>query len=77
MPNNGPDLAISARISGNGGITKTGAGTLTLSNTNTYTGATIVNAGTLLFNGSQSASAVTVNRGAILGGTNGTSAPLA
>ena len=72
VPNNGPDLAISASISGNGGITKTGAGTLTLSNTNTYTGATIVNAGTLLVNGSQSASAVTVNRGAILGGTNGT-----
>jgi len=74
VPNNGPDLAISASISGTGGITKTGAGTLTLSNTNTntYTGATIVNAGTLLVNGSQSASAVTVNSGAILGGTNGT-----
>ena len=72
VPSNGPDLAISASISGNGGITKTGAGTLTLSNTNTYTGATIVNAGTLLVNGSQSASAVTVNSGAILGGTNGT-----
>ena len=73
VPNNGPDLAVSAILSGAGaGITKAGAGTLTLSNTNTYTGATTVNAGTLLVNGSQPASAVTVNSGAILGGTNGT-----
>ena len=73
MPNSGPDLLVSAAISGAGaGITKTGAGTLTLSNTNTYTAATTVNAGTLLVNGSQSASAVSVNSGAILGGTGGT-----
>jgi autotransporter-associated beta strand protein len=41
-------IAISAGISGSGfGITKTGAGTLTLSGNNTYTGTTTVNAGTL------------------------------
>ena len=73
VPNNGPDLAVSAILSGAGaGITKAGAGTLTLSSNNTYTGATTVNAGTLLVNGSQPVSAVTVNTGAILGGTDGT-----
>ena len=53
-------------------LTKSGAGTLTLSNTNTFSGATTVNAGTLLVNGSQSGSILTVNGGAVLGGANGT-----
>jgi autotransporter-associated beta strand protein len=39
---------ISGVISGSGGISKDGAGTLTLSASNTYTGATAVNAGTLV-----------------------------
>lgn len=52
-----------------GGIAKTGSGTLILGGTNTYTGATNVNAGTLLINGSLAAgSAVTVASGASLGG---------
>jgi fibronectin-binding autotransporter adhesin len=39
---------ISAILAGNGQLTKTGAGTLTLSGANTYTGATSVNAGTVV-----------------------------
>jgi autotransporter-associated beta strand protein len=53
-------------------ITKNGVGTWTLGGANTYVGPTTVNAGTLLINGSTSAtSAVTVNGSATLG-TQGT-----
>jgi autotransporter-associated beta strand protein len=56
--------------SGTGGsLVKVGTGTLTLSGTNTYTGATTVNAGTLIVNGSIASSPVTVNAGAMLAGT--------
>jgi autotransporter-associated beta strand protein len=56
-------------ISGTGQLIKSGAGTLDLTGTNTYTGATTVNAGALLVNGSTAAgSAVTVN-GGTLGGS--------
>jgi len=54
-----------------GGLAKLGAGTLTLTATNTYTGDTIVSNGTLLVNGSLTNSAVIVMTGATLGG-NGT-----
>lgn len=50
-------------------VTKTGSGILTLSGTNTYTGATAVNAGTLLVNGSLGATVVTVGASGTLGGT--------
>lgn len=55
-------------ISGTGGVTKTGANDLTLGGANTYTGATLVNAGRLVVDGSVANSAVTVNAGATLGG---------
>ena len=60
------DGQLSGLLSGaSGGITKTGAGTLVMSNTgNSYTGGTIVNAGTLLSSASEvlpDASAITVS----------------
>jgi len=52
------------------GLSKTGPGTMRLTATNTFTGATNVDAGTLLVNGSlAAASAVTVAGGATLGGS--------
>ncbi|RYD19861.1 MAG: PEP-CTERM sorting domain-containing protein [Verrucomicrobiaceae bacterium] len=55
-----------------GGLTKSGNGILTLTAASTYTGATVVSAGTLLVNGSLGNTAVTVQSGATLGGTGGT-----
>jgi autotransporter-associated beta strand protein len=56
---------------GTGGLTKAGAGTLTLGGPNTYTGTTTVDAGTLVVNGTISGS-TTVNSGGTLAGSNGT-----
>lgn len=52
-----------------GGLTKSGNGTLTLSATNTYTGATTNNAGTLLVNGTHTGGLDYSVLGGTLGGT--------
>jgi fibronectin-binding autotransporter adhesin len=50
------------------GLTKTGVGILAFSGTESYTGATNVNAGTLLVNGSLTSSPLTMLSGATIGG---------
>lgn len=62
---------LSGVIAGSGfGLIKAGAGTLALTNANTFTGPTTVSAGTLLFNGDSSAVTGGVSAlGGVLGGT--------
>lgn len=72
--NNSGNVIISSVItngsgSGADGLTKNGAGSLTLAGASTYTGATIINAGALFVNGSLANTAVTVAGGSLLGGS--------
>ncbi|WP_245321786.1 autotransporter outer membrane beta-barrel domain-containing protein [Bradyrhizobium sp. LTSPM299] len=75
-------VALSNVITGTGGIAQIGTGTLTLSASNTYSGGTIVNAGTLQLSGPGTLGATsgttTVNTGGTLdlGGTTQTQAAL-
>jgi autotransporter-associated beta strand protein len=72
---NGTTLSAGGSISGAFALTKTGSGTLALNGVNIYSGGTIVSAGTLLanssdtLNGSTGSGLVTVASGATLGGT--------
>ena len=65
--NNDGAAAINGIISGTGGLTKSGTGTLTLSGLNSYNGNTIVNGGTLRVSGTiDGGGTVTVASGATL-----------
>jgi autotransporter-associated beta strand protein len=63
---NGFAIGIGAVLTGTGPLTKSGAGMLTLSAANTFTGATTVTAGTLLQQSSTASSAHTIASGAVL-----------
>ena len=67
---NGFSSTMAQSISGMGGLTKAGAGILNLTGTSTYTGPTIVQAGTLAVNGSIT-SLTSIEAQGVLGG-NGT-----
>jgi fibronectin-binding autotransporter adhesin len=68
---NGGNTSYSGILSGDGGLTKLGLGTLVVSGSNTYLGNTVVSVGALLVNGNQSSAsgAVSVASGATLGGS--------
>jgi autotransporter-associated beta strand protein len=69
IDSNGFNVATSQALSGAGGLEKSGAGSLTLNGAHTYTGPTLVSAGTLtLALNSSITSAVTVANGAALAG---------
>ena len=61
--------AYAGNSTGTGGIVKRGSGTLTLAGSNSHSGPTTVAAGALLVDGVVTASAVTVQGGALVGGS--------
>nr|USU31146.1 autotransporter-associated beta strand repeat-containing protein [Methylobacterium sp. OTU13CASTA1] len=66
------DVTLGASIIGAGGVAKLGAGTLTLTGANTYTGGTSIVAGTLIAApGSVGSGAITINGGALSNTGNG------
>ena len=66
------DLLVSGNVSelyGVCGVIKTGGGVMVFAGSNTYTGNTLVNEGTLAVNGQLTASAISVNPTGVLSGT--------
>lgn len=66
--NSNTSTTFSGSIQGAGGLTKIGTGTTTLSGANTYTGATTVNAGTLVIDTVTNASVLDSASSLVLGG---------
>lgn len=69
-------LSGSGSITGPATLTKAGNGTLTVENSNTFTGNTIVSGGTLTVNGSLGTGEVLVESGGILNGTGTVGGPV-
>jgi len=67
--NRSDDLSYNGVVSGTGSLAQQGAGILTLTGDSTYTGATTVSGGSLIVNGSLGNTALTVQNGALLGGS--------
>ncbi len=63
------DIALSGILSGNGAVTKTGAGALLLNGQNTYVGATMVNSGTLGGTGSIAGTTTIATNAFVSGGS--------
>jgi autotransporter-associated beta strand protein len=71
------NISVALNISGTGGLTQSGAGSLILSGTESYSGLTVVNTGALLVNGTLSSSTLVTNDVAgTLGGTGSINAPV-
>jgi autotransporter-associated beta strand protein len=68
---NGYAIGIGVPLQGSGALTKSGSGTLVLASTNTYTGTTTVNAGTLQVGGSLSGPVTVAAAGTLAPGPSG------
>lgn len=72
----GQQVTISLVLAGSDGLEKLGSGTLILTATNTYTGGTVVSAGTLLVNGAITDPGPVTNLSGTLGGTGWIAGPV-